>query len=48
MLPLETPGGYLGFIGGQKYENLVNLPNGWTNWYQIWYMSAISSGMEIG
>ena len=44
MLPLEIPGGYLGFLGGQKYKSLGNLPNGWTNWHQIWYMSANSSG----
>ena len=40
MLPLDIPGGHLGFLGGQS---LGNLPNGWTNWHQIWYMSANSS-----
>ena len=44
MLPLETPGGNLGFFGGQTYKSLGNIPNGWTNWHQIWYMSATSSG----
>ena len=44
MLPIEILGGHLGFLGAQKYERLGNLPNGWTNWHEIWYMSANSSG----
>ena len=44
MLPLEIPGGHLGCLGCQKYKSLGNLPNGLTNWHQIWYMSANSSG----
>ena len=27
MLPLEIPGGHSGFLGGQKYKCLGNLPN---------------------
>ena len=44
MLPLEIPDGHLGFLRGPKYKSLGNLPNGWTNWHNIWYMSANSSG----
>ena len=33
-----------GICWGQKYKSLGNLPNGWTNWHHIWYMSANSSG----
>ena len=28
----------------QQYKSLGNLPNGWTNWHQICYMSANLSG----
>ena len=31
-------------LGGQKCKSLENLPNGWTDWHQIWYMSADSYG----
>ena len=33
----------MGGLGGQKYKSLKNLPNGWTDWHQIWYTSADSS-----
>ena len=33
----------MGSLGGQKCKSLENLPNGWTDWHQIWYMSADSS-----
>ena len=33
-----------GGFGGQKFKNLENLPNGWTNWHQIWHIFADSSG----
>ena len=33
----------MGGLGGQKYKSLENLPNGWTDWHQIWYTSADSS-----
>ena len=40
------PGGHLGGGGfrGQKLKSLENLPNGWTDWHQIWYTSADSYG----
>ena len=43
-LPRVTPGGIWGFLGGQKFKNLEKLPNGWTNWHQIWHTCADSSG----
>ena len=33
----------MGGLGGQKYKSLKNLPNGWTDWHQIWYTSPDSS-----
>ena len=33
-----------GVVRGQKFKSLENLPNGWTDWHQIWYMSADSYG----
>ena len=33
----------MGGLGGQKYKSLENLPNGWTDWHQIWYTSPDSS-----
>ena len=29
---------------GQKFKSLENLPNGWTDWHQMWYTSADSYG----
>ena len=29
---------------GTKFKSLENLPTGWTDWHQIWYTSAHSSG----
>ena len=34
----------MGGLGGQKCKSLENLPNGWTDWHQIWYTSADSYG----
>ena len=31
-------------LGGQKFKNLEYLQNGRTNWHQIWYTPADSSG----
>ena len=31
-------------MGGQQFKSLGKLRSGWTDWHQIWYMSAISSG----
>ena len=33
-----------GGFRGQKFKSLENLPNGWTDWHQIWYTSADSYG----
>ena len=44
--PRVTHGGFGGVLGGQKFKNLEQLPNGWTNWHQIWYTPADSSGNE--
>ena len=38
------PHGHLGGIGGHKFKCLGKLSNGWTDWHQIWYKSADSSG----
>ena len=37
-------GGIWGGFRGQKIKNLEELPNGWTNWHQIWRTCADSSG----
>ena len=41
-----SPRGNLGggVLGGQKFKNLEKIPNGWTNWHQIWHTCADSSG----
>ena len=41
--PLNTPGG-MGGGGCHTFKCLENLTNVWTNWHQIWYKSADSSG----
>ena len=33
-----------GGLGGHKFKCLGKLPNGWTDWHQIRYMSVDSSG----
>ena len=43
-LPLETQGGHIRGFKGSKIQNLGKLSNGWTDWHQIWYTSADSSG----
>ena len=37
---LETPGGILGGLCGQKFRNLGELLNVWTDWLQISQTSA--------
>ena len=44
MLSPKTPGGNLGFFGGQKYKRLGNLPNGTT----FGTCLLIHLGMDIG
>ena len=34
----------MGGLRGKKCKSLENLPNGWTDWHQIWYTSADSYG----
>ena len=44
-LLFETQGGgHLGVLGGQTIKSLEKLSNGWTDWHQIWFTSADSSG----
>ena len=45
-LPLETQGGggHLGGFRGQTFKSLGKLSNGWTDWHQLWFTSADSSG----
>ena len=43
-LPLETQGGALRGFRGQTVKNLGKLSNGWTDWHQLWFTSADSSG----
>ena len=45
MSPLTTPGGISGGgVGGHKFKNLRKLSNCCTDWHDIWYKSADSSG----
>ena len=39
-LPLETLGGFR----CQTFKSLGKLSNGWTDWHQLWFTSADSSG----
>ena len=41
-----SPRGNLGVLGGQKLKNVGNVPNGLTDWHQIWHTYADSSGSE--
>ena len=41
---LYPSGHFGGDLGGQQFKNQELLPNGWTNWHNIWYTSADSSG----
>ena len=33
-----------GILGGHKFKSLGKLSNGWTDWHQMWYTCAYSSG----
>ena len=35
---------FRGLLGGHQSKSLWRLSNGWTDWHQIWYTSADSSG----
>ena len=41
---LKTQGGISGILGGHKSKSIGRLSNDWTDWHQIWYTSADSSG----
>ena len=43
-LNLKTQGAFRGVLGGHKSKILGRLSNGWTDWHQMWYTSADSSG----
>ena len=43
-LPLETKGGTWGVLGGQTLKSIGKLSNGWTDWHQLWFTYADSSG----
>ena len=34
----------MGVLGGQTFKSLVKLSNGWTDWHQLLFTSADSSG----
>ena len=43
-LPLERQGGHLVGFRGQTFKSLGKLSNGWTDWHQLLFTSAESSG----
>ena len=44
-LPLETQGALGGGgVRGQTFKSLEKLSNGWTDWHQLWFTFADSSG----
>ena len=43
-LPRETQGALGGVLGGQTIKDQGKLSNGWTDWHQLWFTSADSSG----
>ena len=42
--PIIPQGAFWGVLGGHKFKCLGKLSNCSTDWHQIWYMSADSSG----
>ena len=46
--PTIPQGHYRFFLGGHKFKCLGKLSNGWTDWHQIWYKFADSSGNGHG
>ena len=36
--------GTWGVLGGQTFKSQGKLSNGWTDWHQLWFTSADSSG----
>ena len=43
-IALRDTRGALGGLGGQTFTFLEKLSNGWTDWHQLWFTSADSSG----
>ena len=43
-IALRDTRGALGVLGGQTFKSLEKLSNGWTDWHQLWFTSADSSG----
>ena len=42
--PGRHKGGSWGVLGGQTIKGQGKLSNGWTDWHQLWFTSADSSG----
>ena len=42
--PERHKGALWGFLGGQTFKCHGKLSNGWTDWHQLWFASADSSG----
>ena len=40
----ERQGGSWDVLGGQTFKSQGKLSNGWTDWHQLWFTSADSSG----
>ena len=40
----NCPSRHKGVLGGQTFKSLEKLSNGWTDWHQLWFTSAVSSG----
>ena len=40
----ETQGGTWGVLVGKTFKSQGKLSNGWTDWHQLWFRSADSSG----
>ena len=43
-IALRGTRGHLGVLGGQTFKSQGKLSNGWTDWHQLWFTSADSSG----
>ena len=45
--PLKTQGGpWGGGFRGRTFKSFGKLSNGWTDWHELWFTSADSSGNE--
>ena len=41
---INCPSRHKGGFMGQTFKSLGKLSNGWTDWHQLWFTSADSSG----